>query len=208
MSATTELGKRIEQVLDPLEMWACNCHTASIHLVRSGAIEGPCRVARGGCQGVAGQHSWVVLGHDCYDDNAEIIDPTLWSYDKTVKGVWYGSYRDGRHTPHGKGLIWNFGRPETAEEAGEEPMELTPAKPWSYEAERFLDLLGPLSYDGWIKLAHYPVEGWPAGEIIDAMCNTADLKIPGATMEGYVPVDRVGMLTDRNPSGLYLPENA
>ena len=61
----------------------------------------------------------------------------------------------------------------------------------------FLNLLGPLDKNGWITLAHAPVERWPAGEIIDAMCESG--------LEGYVPIDIVGMTTDRNPSGLYLP---
>jgi hypothetical protein len=42
------------------------------------------------------------------------------------------------------------------------------------------------------------VEGWPAAEIIDAIYNTPELTT-------WVPIDIVGMLTDRNPKGLYLP---
>ena len=58
---------------------------------------------------LAARHSWVVLGDDCYHERALIVDPTLWSYDDTVEGVWVGSYRDRRHRPHGKGSIWNVG---------------------------------------------------------------------------------------------------
>jgi hypothetical protein len=189
-------AKLAEKILDPLDDWARQCHAASIKLVTSGEF-GTCRVARGSCVGVGGQHSWVVLGNDCYRDTATIIDPTLWSYDESVDGVWVGTMRDGRHRPHGAGLIWEYGRPPSAVERGEEPMDLTPTKPWSSAAEVFLGLLGPLSKQGWIELAHYPVEGWPAGEIIEAMIESG--------LEGYIPIDRVGMLTDRNPNGLYLP---
>ncbi len=57
-------------------------------------------------------------------------------------------------------------------------------------------MLGPLDRRGWATLAHAPVEGWPAGEILGAMCDSG--------MEAVVPIDIIGMLTDRNPSGLYL----
>jgi hypothetical protein len=53
---------------------------------------------------------------------------------------------------------------------------------------------------GWSVLAHAPVGGWPAGEIIDAMCESG--------LDAVIPIDIVGMVTDRNPQGLYLPENA
>ena len=196
---------KIEAVLDPLQAWAHNCHAASIHLVRSGAIDGPCRVARGACEGVGGQHSWVVLGDDCYDRDAKIVDPTLWSYDAKVEGVWYGSMRDGRHHPHGMGMIWDWGRPNPAVGS---VIELTPSEPFSDEASMFLDLLGPLDREGWTMLAHAPVEGWPAAEIIAAMCETEIPDRGGATFEALIPVDIVGMLTDRNPGNAYLPERA
>jgi hypothetical protein len=184
-----------EQVLDPLERWEHNCHAASVQLVRSGRF-GVCRVVRGACEGVPGQHSWVILGDDCYDDRATIIDPTLWSYDDRELGIWTGTYRDGLHTPHGKGSIWNWGRPDRATGP---VVKLTPRKPFSQSARNFLDMLGPLDQHGWITLAHAPMQGWPAGEIIDAMCEDKSLR-------AYIPIDIVGMLTDRNPGGMYLPE--
>jgi hypothetical protein len=183
-----------EEVLAPLDGWANQCHAAALKLVKSGRF-GACRVARGGCEGVPGQHSWVVLGDDCYDDHATIIDPTLWSYDETVEGIWVGTYQDGKHVPHGKGSIWNWGRPDTPTGP---VVELTPRKPFSREAQGFLDVLGPLDHAGWAMLAHAPVEGWPAAEIIDAIYNTPELTT-------WVPIDIVGMITDRNPKGLYLP---
>jgi hypothetical protein len=175
-----------------LEDYAHQCHQASVQVVRSKLLT-PSRVARGTCEGVGSQHSWVVLANDCYDDDAIIVDPTLWSYDESVEGIWVGSYRDGRHRPHGKGNIFEWGRPHPA--VGE-PLELTPREPWSLDAQDFLDLLGPLDRMGWTTLAHAPVEGWPAGEIIDAMCESG--------LEAVVPIDIVGMVTDRNPNGLYL----
>jgi hypothetical protein len=186
-----------KEILNPLEGWAQQCHAASMRLMNSGRF-GTCRVARGWCKGVGSQHSWLVIGDDCYDQDATIIDGTLWSYDKTVDGVWVGAMRDGRHGPHGSGSIWNFGRPTNAEEDGEDVFELTPPSAgWSDEAQSFFSLLGPMSRQSWIRLAHYPVEGWPAGEIINAICESG--------LEGYVPVDIIGMNTDRNPRGLYLP---
>lgn len=188
----SEARKIATKHLAPLDRWATQCHAASIELVRSGKL-GEARVARGTCRSVAGQHSWVVLGNDCYDENATIVDPTLWSYDNSTSGVWVGTYRDGIQRPHGKGSIWEWGRPA---EAVNEPVELTPRKPFSPAAESFLRLLGPLDAEGWRMLAHAPVEGWPAGEIIDAMCESG--------FEAVLPIDIVGMTTERNPSGLYL----
>lgn len=185
--------QKVAEVLDPLQRWHHQCHAASIELVRSGAL-GECRVARGACTGVGGQHSWVVLGGDCYDDDAAIVDPTLWSYQPTVEGIWYGGYSDGLHTPFGKGSIWGWGRPEPATE---EPIELAPRKPFSTEARLFLSLLGPLDRKGWSVLAHSPVEQWPAAEIIDAMCEDKRLR-------PVIPIDIVGMVTQRNPNGKYL----
>lgn len=184
-----------KEVLNPLEQWAQQCHSASRKLMNSGRF-GECRVARGTCRGVGGQHSWLILGNDCYDENATIIDGTLWSYDKSVDGTWIGSMKDGRHRPHGSGRIWDWGRPENC--APKDAMYLSHREPWSDEAQLFLNMLGPLDRRGWIMLAHAPVEGWPAGEIIDAMCESG--------LEAYVPIDIVGMVTDRNPGGLYLPE--
>lgn len=43
-----------------------------------------------------------------------------------------------------------------------------------------------------------PTPGWPAAEIVAAMCETPNL-------QSLVSVDLAGMLTDRNPGGLYLP---
>jgi hypothetical protein len=180
-----------EEVLAPLDAWAHQCHAASLALLESGRF-GVCRVARGSCEGVVGQHSWLVLGDDCYAHGVAIIDPTLWSYDKTVQGVWVGK-AGVRHTPHGAGSIWRWGRPNGPTGP---VVELTPRKPFSRSARGFLEMLGPLDEAGWIALAHAPVEGWPAGEIIDAICESG--------MEVYVPIDIVGMVTDRNPQGLYL----
>lgn len=195
LQKVTSVMKQVEAHLAPLDQWAARCHGASIELVNSGLL-GTSRVARGSCQGVAGQHSWVILGMDCYDDQAVIVDPTLWSYDDEVKGIWVGTYQDGLHRPHGKGSIWEWGRPNHPEGL---PMRLTPREPFSGPAKAFLDILGPLDEKGWIQLAHAPVEFWPAAEIIDAIYETDGLA-------GYVPIDIIGMLTNRNPKGLYLPE--
>ena len=201
MSATVFRGDKAlvaQAALAPLDQWGQKCHQASLALVKAGVL-GTSRVARGSCRGVGGQHSWVVLGNDCYDPNATIVDPTLWSYDRTVEGVWVGSMRDRRHQPHGYyggQTIWEWGKPAPATGP---VITLTPAAPLSPAAQHFLALLGPLDWQGWAMLvSNAPVLGWPAGEIIAAASDTPGL---GAA----VPIDRLGMLTDRNPSGLYLP---
>jgi hypothetical protein len=148
---------------------------------------------------VFGQHSWLVLDPNCYNPTAPIIDPTLWSYDDTVDGIWFGTLADGRHRPHGYGPhIMQWGCP--VGEGGPE-IGLAPTSPLSRHAETMLDLFrghGPLDRAFWSNLAnHTPMIGWPAGEIIAAMLDTPELAV-------LVPIDIEGMVTDRNPNGLYL----
>lgn len=172
---------------------AHNCHGVSLAIVKSGIVGPVSRVARGTCVGVGSQHSWVVVGEDCYDRRAVIVDATLWSYDKSVRDVWVGTL--GRHQPHGSGSIWRFGAPPAPVGPA---VALTPSQPLPEAAVSFLELCSKtgLDMDGWRFLAHAPVEGWPAAEIIAAMCETAALRhLP--------PIDIEGMLTDRNPNGLY-----
>jgi hypothetical protein len=150
------------------------------------------RVARGWCKGV-GVHSWAVIG-DPYSPDVVIVDPTLWSYDPDVEGIWVGTAKDGRHRPQGAGSIWEHGRPP---EPVDEPIALTPKVPLSRFAQQFLaEMVGPLDYVGWMSLANSPVGGWPAAEIIAAMDDTQAVR-------AAIPMDILGMLTDRNPSGLY-----
>lgn len=145
-------------------------------------------------EGVSSQHSWIILGGDCYSRTAPIIDPTLWSYNSRIKGIWVGDMNYGIHRPHGEGSIWKWGRPKR----GTGPIiKLTPKEPLSDDARDFLRLLGPLDRTGWhMLLALAPVEGWPAGEIFAAAADTKALSI-------LIPIDRLGMLTDRNPNNLY-----
>ncbi len=179
----------------PFADTAHNCHAVSLAIVRAERLPGA-RVARGLCRGVSGQHSWVVLG-DPYSFGVPVIDATLWSYDPTVAGVWHGRTGPrGRHAPHGgRGTIWSYGKPCPTTT---DYVQLTPREPLSAEAREFLDMVGPLDRTGWATLAAAPVRGWPAAEIIAAMDDTPRLR-------ALVPIDRLGMLTDRNPSGLYLP---
>lgn len=181
------LKQKARKVLDPLERYGRQCHAASIALVQAGIGD---RVARGTCPGVGGQHSWVVIG-DPYRPTL-IIDPTLWSYDSSVKGIWVGV--DHGHRPFGAGQIWDWGKPC----AGNGPIvPLTPKVPFSQEAKLFLEMLGPLDERGWSALTKAPVGGWPASEIIAAIDDTEQLSV-------FVPIDILGMVTDRNPGGLYL----
>lgn len=193
------------EALGGLEGWAHQCHAASIHLVKSGALPPGSRVARGTAAGVGGQHSWVVVSTDgnladCYADNALVLDPTLWSYRRDVVGVWVGeSPTVYEHTPFGKGPdIMAMGRPPYPVE---DPIPLDPEafERLSPMARHWVTrMFGPLDRRGWIDLAnHTTVTGWPAAEIIAAMDDTRELS-------PFVPVDRLGMLTDRNPGGLYL----
>jgi hypothetical protein len=190
----TELDAALVDALGGLDDWAHNCHGASLALVRSGLLGPAARVGRGACAGVGGQHSWVVVDSDPYAVNARIVDPTLWSYADEVVGIWYGSAHDDRHCPHGgSGTIWTYGRP--AEPVGD-VIDLTPTEPLSDDAEAFLDLLGPLDKRGWSCLVNGPVIGWPAAEIVAAIDDTPSLSV-------LVPIDVLGMLTERNPGGLY-----
>jgi len=184
------LKKSAEECLKPLSSYRRDCHLASITLDRAGI---GVRVARGFCRSaVARQHSWVVCGMDCYDNNAIIIDPTLWSWNKGVKGIYVGDQKTHGHVPHGAGNIWRYGKPERG---GGELISLTPKTPLSEIALAFLEMVGPLDIHGWHTLAHSPVQGWPAAEIVSAIEDT---------MPGVVSIDIVGMLTDRNPQKLYL----
>lgn len=197
MTSTITLTERdVEEITGkPFTETRHNCHAVSLAIVRSGRVPGA-RVARGVCRGVFAQHSWVVVGDDCYAPDARIIDPTLWSYDDSVTGVWHGSAADGRHTPHGgHGDIWSWGRPQRGKG---DVIELTPTFELSRDAELFLELLGPLDRKGWAILTSAPVGGWPAVEILAAMHDTPQVS-------ALVPIDLIGMLTDRNPGGLYLP---
>ena len=186
---------QLEKFLAPMTRWSLQCHAASLALVRSSLLPGS-RVARGWAAGVVGQHSWVVVGHDCYATNAVIVDPTLWSYRGTPPAIWIGTARAGIHVPHnGAGNIWTYGRPRPATGPA---VALSPKTPLSSAAQAFLATLGPLDARGWLDLLGSPVRGWPAGEIIAALADTEALA-------ALVPVDLLGMLTDRNPGGLYLP---
>lgn len=172
-----------------------NCHATSLALVRSGLLgpagPGNARVARGTCRGVGGQHSWVVLG-DPYHGDAPIIDATLWSYRDDVSDAWTGTMDEGLHVPHGWGSIWSYGKPA---HGGGPDIELAVPLPKG-GAAGFMDMMLPLDRRGWSALANAPVLGWPAGDVFAAMADTPELS-------SLVPIDVLGMVTDRNPSGLY-----
>lgn len=171
--------------------WAQQCHSVSVAIVCSDLFE-QARVARGSCRGVFGQHSWVVLGTDCYSKTAPILDATLWSYDATRPVLWRGSRKDGLHTPKGAGSIWQYGHPANATE---DAVALD-TEGLSGAATMFLDMLGPLDRRGWAELFEGPMEGWPAAEIVSRASQTPALA-------ALVPIDILGMLTNKNPEGLY-----
>lgn len=188
------------QTLDPLDEWAHNCHAASIQIVQQLPV-GAARVARGAARGVVSQHSWMIVGMDCYDERALIVDPTLWSYREDVDGVWTGTYADHIHRPHGYSTqtMIEWGCPVGGDD---DPIELNwPEGGPSIEAKMWLGMFERttnLDRQFWSMLAnHAPTKGWPIGEFLAAMDDTPDVT-------ALVPIDILGMLTDRNPGGLYL----
>jgi hypothetical protein len=174
--------------------FAQDCHAVSLTLVRSGLLGtgGPdLRVARGACLGVGGQHSWVVLGHP-YDPTATIVDLTLWSYNPTQPRIWVGTMRDGLHRPKGYGHILQGVKPGTR---GGEVIQVEVS---SRDARDFLRMVGPLDARGWAGLwSHCGMLGWPAKEILEALLDQHP------QMTALVPIDIVGMITDRNPENIY-----
>ena len=173
-----------------------DCHSVSLWLIRSGLLGtgGPdLRVARGACLGVGGQHSWAVLGHP-YDDTATIVDLTLWSYDASQPRIWVGTMRDGLHRPKGYGWIYGGERPYAR---GDDILEID-ATGLNPRAQHFLSVVGPLDARGWGALwSHCGMMGWPAQEILEAFLDQHP------KMEALVPIDIVGMVTDRNPQEIY-----
>jgi hypothetical protein len=179
------------------------CHVVSSQILRSGLIEHG-RVVRGGCPGVPGQHSWVVVGDNPFDPEALIVDASLWSYRPDFTGkLFVGTMDDLGHEPHGYcggETIWAWGCPTLLD--GEDVVELTPSFDLSVEAKSFLDVVGPIGRHGFGLLASSaPVLGWPSAEIIAAIDDTEEVS-------ALVPIDRLGMLTNRNPNGLYFPAEA
>lgn len=186
----------VEAAVGPVTKWAHNCHAASLALVRSGLLD-DARVARGSLYGVPGQHSWAVSG-DPYRPKL-IVDITAWSYVSSYPALYIAHPNNGlpMHRPHGAGSIWDWGVPEV----GDGP-DIPLAVEVSASARTFIGMVASqynregLDRLGWARLANAPVEGWPAAEIIAAMDDT-----PG--LSALVPIDILGMLTDRNPGGLY-----
>lgn len=162
-----------------------NCHAGALALVRSKG-EG-WRVARGYAKDVFGQHSWAVEGNP-YAPKA-ILDPTIWSYTDREPEIITGKVAD--YLPHGAGLIWDVGKPVTGKGS------IISLKVNDRFAQSFLDdLVGPLDRKGWSGLANGPMQGWPAKPVIEAMLDHPELA-------ALVPIDIAGMVTDRNPDGLY-----
>lgn len=178
----------------PVEEWPGNCHSVSLAILRTDLL-GKGRIARGVAEKVMSQHSWIVLGDDCYSRDAWIADATRWralGRDPEIEIV----KNRIEHIPHGSGSVWSFGRPHNAAGLDDE-IRLESFDELSTAAKFFLRMVGPLDRRGWMQLVSGPVEGWPAGEIIEAIIDDPQLgpAIP--------PIDVVGMLTDRNPGGLY-----
>lgn len=178
------------------DLWYGKCHEISLAIVQSGVLGEFARVARGTCDRYFGQHSWISLG-DPYNPDTRYLDPTSWTFQESEPVIWSGRARGSGRMPKGGDMtIWDWGRPD-------DPIgpiiELTPDFELSDAAQFFLSpkMLGPLDRQGWATLSSAPVLGWPAGEIFAAMDDTPELS-------ALVPIDILGMTTDRNPCDLYL----
>lgn len=196
----------VEEALGrPLGDLRLQCHAASLALVQSGLLGDRARVARGILSGIDGQHSWAVVG-DPYRPE-RIVDITAWSYNvqrqgMTVPRVWEPAPHRGDwpgfadHIPHGTGPVLGAGYPVCQDG------DTIPLEGLSADAQGFVDLVARLNdrdgldIHGWAGLLASPVGGWPAGEIMAAAHKHQRLA-------AFVHVDRLGMLTDINPGGLY-----
>jgi hypothetical protein len=187
-----------EAVGIPAAQWGGNCHSISLKIIKSGLL-GPGRVARDSARAVTGQHSWIILGDaehpDPYSEESVIADPTIFHYEGRDPYVLVKQNLMHTHWPQGTGDIWTSGGPPPGPTG--KLIELEGYADLSDLARSFLELCGyPLDYWGWAYLVHGPVQGWPAGEIITAMCATKELAV-------VTPIDIVGMTTELNPKGLY-----
>ena len=192
MNFTHTMRKALPEAIGGLDQWAQRCHECSLALIRTGLLPDDARVARGWCGSISSQHSWVVIGNP-YDENAPVLDGTLWSYTDQKPRLFFCPKGNLQYQPHGAGSIWEYGRPDA-------PVDevITLKTKLSKTAADFLTMAAPngLDYLGWSVLAHAPVGGWPAREIISAMYDDERLG-------PLIPIDIVGMLTDKNPGGLY-----
>lgn len=178
----------------PRSEWQKHSWEISLAIVRSRRFN-TARVATGYAEGISGKHYWVCLGSDVYSKLTPILDATLWSappFDSDV--LWSGSLASGIHRPLGMGYIWDYGYPENS--SFREAIRL-PEDDLSLSAKYFLARLGPMDLSGWKRLMLSPMQGWPSGEILAAMKEHPQLS-------GIVPLDLEGMLTSRNPGGLFL----
>jgi hypothetical protein len=191
----------------PVERWNNNCHVVSLAIVRSGLLSEPgpsCRVVRGFTSGygIGGQHSWIALGRP-FDPETRMLDYTAHTWGEILPGVinttiglaYRGAHAYGRgHLVHGytPGSIWEYGKPEHPGK----PVPLDTSG-MSEEARIFLDVLGPLSVEGWVALMTFPHGEWPAHEICEAVCE----QIPRVRV--LLPIDVLAHVTDRNPNDLY-----
>jgi hypothetical protein len=185
--------------------WAHQCHAVSAAIVRSGLFEpGTCRVARGSCIGVGGQHSWVVFG-DPYDEHVLLLDATLWSYDPDapvlhVQRGYRGSNDPGRwrYRPKGWGSHWATGIPVGGTDEDVTPAGLDRVQ----DPGSLLDLFrehsgGTLDRRWWAQFLNGPIGGWPARRWLPLIASDPRLA-------ALVPVDLLGMATDLNPGDLYM----
>lgn len=189
---TKDLAAVEQAIGEPAVNWGNRCHEISLKVLRT-RLFGPGRVARGMAISVIGQHSWIVLGADCYDPGAVLVDPTIGPlHGEPVINVGLNDLVS--HAPHGLGSIWQYGRPAPATGP---VIELPGFGSLSGAAREFLELAGyPFDYQGWCALASSPVQDWPAAEILTAVYQMPALKMTP-------PIDHVGMLTGINPKELY-----
>jgi len=199
----TELADKSLDAMGDMDRWSHQCHAAALHLVRSGALPAGSRVARGVSKHLGGQHSWVAVANeagvaDPYARNALILDPSAWSYqedDLAAPSVWIGRRQD--YAPQGsRGPDARKGLPRPADYADIIRPDQEALQRDYMVAVQFFAQHGSLDRRGWTALTHCRVDSYPAAAIIPLMLDTPRLA-------PFVPIDIAGMVTDRNPGGLY-----
>lgn len=185
----------VERAIDtPRELWQNRCHEISLALLKSNLFDGvEARMARGAGMHIGSQHSWIVTGRDVYDDKAIVVDPT-WSSTVMSKPLVMFVPNLTAHRPHGYGEFEKYPPHGDGEEIGP-PDPSQRLSDWIKVAR--LANGEPLDLKFWVGMVHGPMLGWPSAEVVDWLCSVS-------TMVAFVPIDLQGMLTDRNPNGLYL----
>lgn len=200
-----------------------SCHADSLSLVRSGVLSRfgepgkAYQVVRGWSMPIcSSQHSWVVIGDPLGVAGAIVIDVTRASYLRhEPQEVWVGRYgpKYAEYLPHGIALnddgnkrvdLVDFGRimPSKTEEVY--PLSAEPRTDMARAILRLMDAHKFSRFDWGRVASRLPLTGWgkpgthyeTIADIFETMCEDPNLEL-------LIPVDRLGHVTDLNPSELY-----